>query len=151
MLSPDIWPTQCSNQVILDHNYNTPTHCTLKMTFFSLSAISVSLTTSAFWLGSIVVAQVTPVLLASSLQTSGTFYLLVGVQIAGLLLVLLALPETKVVECLLKIVGSVCGIVERETESTKKNLDWNPRPITKALNFRTLCNFSMDSISFSWH
>jgi len=90
------------------------------MTFFSLSAISVSLTTSAFWLGGIVVAQVTPVLLASSLQTSGTFYLLVGVQIAGLLLVLLALPETKVVECLLEIVGSVCGIVERELNQPKK-------------------------------
>lgn len=49
-----------------------------------------------FWLANIAIAQVTPIMLASPLQTFGTFYLLVGVHIAALLFVLLTLPETKV-------------------------------------------------------
>ena len=49
-----------------------------------------------FWMGNIIVAQVTPIMLASPLQTFGTFYLLVGVHIAALLFILLTLPETKV-------------------------------------------------------
>ena len=55
-----------------------------------------SLTGSAYWVTNVIVAQVTPVLLASTLQTFGTFYLLVGVHIAAILFVLLTLPETKV-------------------------------------------------------
>ena len=49
-----------------------------------------------FWLANITIAQVTPIMLASPLQTFGTFYLLVGIHIAALLFVLLTLPETKV-------------------------------------------------------
>lgn len=55
-----------------------------------------SLTGSAYWVSNVIVAQLTPVLLASPLQTFGTFYLLVGVHIAAILFVLLTLPETKV-------------------------------------------------------
>lgn len=47
-------------------------------------------------MGNIIVAQVTPIMLASPLQTFGTFYLLVGIHIAALLFILLTLPETKV-------------------------------------------------------
>ena len=54
------------------------------------------MTTAVFWMGNIIVAQVTPIMLASPLQTFGTFYVLVGVHIAALLFVLLTLPETKV-------------------------------------------------------
>ena len=60
------------------------------------TGIAVSLTGSAYWVTNVIVAQVTPVLLASTLQTFGTFYLLVGVHIAAILFVLLTLPETKV-------------------------------------------------------
>lgn len=63
-------------------------------TFFA--GIAVSLTSSAFWLGNFIIAQVTPILLASSLQTHGTFLLLVGVHVFAFLFVLLTLPETKV-------------------------------------------------------
>ena len=58
--------------------------------------IAVSLTGSTYWVGNIIVAQVTPLLLASPLRTFGTFYLLVGVHVAAMLFVLLTLPETKV-------------------------------------------------------
>ena len=43
-------------------------------------------------------AQLTPILLASPLQTHGTFYVLAGVNLAGFLFALLTLPETKVVD-----------------------------------------------------
>lgn len=49
-----------------------------------------------FWLANIAIAQVTPIMLASPLQTFGTFYLLVGVHVAAMLFVLFTLPETKV-------------------------------------------------------
>ena len=55
-----------------------------------------SLTSSTYWVGNIIVAQVTPLLLASPLRTFGTFYLLVGVHVAAMLFVLFTLPETKV-------------------------------------------------------
>lgn len=59
-------------------------------------AAAVSITTAANWAGNFVVAMLTPVLIASPLKIYGTFYLLSGALVAGLLFVLLTLPETKV-------------------------------------------------------
>ena len=58
--------------------------------------IAVSLTTAANWIGNFVVAITTPVLIASQLQTYGTFYIYSLLLAAGLFFVLLTLPETKV-------------------------------------------------------
>ena len=69
------------------------TYCNFSVKFLG---IAVSLTGSTYWVGNIIVAQVTPLLLASPLRTFGTFYLLVGVHVAAMLFVLLTLPETKV-------------------------------------------------------
>jgi len=60
-----------------------------------LVGIAVSLTSSTYWVGNFIVAQVTPILLASSLQTYGTFYLFAGVHLAAILFALFTLPETK--------------------------------------------------------
>ena len=49
-----------------------------------------------YWIFNIITAQVTPILLASSLQTYGTFYLFAGVHLAAILFALFTLPETKV-------------------------------------------------------
>ena len=68
--------------------------CDVTLNFFI--GIAVSLTSSTYWVGNIIVAQVTPILLASSLQTHGTFYLFAGVHLAATLFALLTLPETKV-------------------------------------------------------
>lgn len=56
-----------------------------------------SVTTSTYWIGNIISTLLTPVLLASPLQTFGTFYVLVGVHVAAILFVLLTIPETKVI------------------------------------------------------
>ena len=64
--------------------------------FNFFSGIAVSLTSAVTWVGVIIIAQVTPILLASSLQTHGTFYLFAGVHIVATLFALLTLPETKV-------------------------------------------------------
>jgi len=61
-----------------------------------LIGIAVSLTSSVYWIFNIITAQVTPILLASSLQTYGTFYLFAGVHLAAILFALFTLPETKV-------------------------------------------------------
>jgi len=58
--------------------------------------IAVSLTTAANWTGNFVLAITTPVLLASQLQTYGTFYIYSLLLAAAFLFVLLTLPETKV-------------------------------------------------------
>ena len=50
----------------------------------------------AYWVCDVVVAQLTPIMLASALQTFGTFYFLAGVNLIGFFFVLLTLPETKV-------------------------------------------------------
>ena len=55
-----------------------------------------SLTTSGNWIGNFVVAMATPILLGSSLGTSGTFYILGGLLLLAFLFVLFSLPETKV-------------------------------------------------------
>ena len=60
------------------------------------TGIAVSLTTAANWTGNFVVAITTPVLIASQLQTYGTFYIYSLLLAAGLLFALLTLPETKV-------------------------------------------------------
>jgi hypothetical protein len=60
------------------------------------AGVAVSLTTSTYWIGNIISTLLTPVLLASPLQTFGTFYILVGVHIAAILFALLTVPETKV-------------------------------------------------------
>ena len=63
---------------------------------FVPTGIAVSLTTAANWIGNFVVAITTPVLLASQLQTYGTFYIYSILIVAGFLFALLTLPETKV-------------------------------------------------------
>ena len=63
---------------------------------FVPTGIAVSLTTAANWIGNFVVAITTPVLLASQLQTYGTFYIYSILILAGFLFALLTLPETKV-------------------------------------------------------
>ena len=60
------------------------------------TGIAVSLTTAANWTGNFVLAITTPVLLASQLQTYGTFYIYSLLLAAAFLFVLLTLPETKV-------------------------------------------------------
>ena len=60
------------------------------------TGIAVSLTTAANWTGNFVVAITTPVLIASQLQTYGTFYIYSLLLAAGLFFVLLTIPETKV-------------------------------------------------------
>ncbi len=55
-----------------------------------------SLTTAANWIGNFVIAMVTPILLASVLQTAGTFYILSVFLAAAFVFVLFTLPETKV-------------------------------------------------------
>lgn len=62
----------------------------------NVRGISVSITTSANWLGNFVVAMLTPILIASSLGISGTFFLLAAMLALAFLFVLLVLPETKV-------------------------------------------------------
>ena len=52
--------------------------------------------TLSFWVCNVVVAQLTPIILASALQTFGTFYFLAGVNLIGFFFALLTLPETKV-------------------------------------------------------
>ena len=61
-----------------------------------MSGLAVSVATLAFWVSNVVVAQLTPIMLASALQTYGTFYFLATVNFAGFFFVLLTLPETKV-------------------------------------------------------
>lgn len=60
-----------------------------------MSGLAVSVATLAFWVSNVVVAQLTPIMLASALQTYGTFYFLATVNFAGFFFVLLTLPETK--------------------------------------------------------
>lgn len=63
----------------------------------STSALAGSITTVVYWLGNTLVAQLSPVLLASpQIRTQGTLYILAGVNITAFLFVLLVLPETKV-------------------------------------------------------
>ncbi len=61
----------------------------------NVRGVSVSITTSANWLGNFVVAMLTPILLVSDLGISGTFFLLAGILVLAFLFVLLVLPETK--------------------------------------------------------
>ena len=63
-----------------------------------LAGFAVSLSTLSFWVSNLIVAQLTPIMLASPLQTFGTFYILAGVNIAGFFFTLLVLPETKVIQ-----------------------------------------------------
>ena len=55
-----------------------------------------ALSTSTFWIGNLVIALMTPILLDSVLRTSGTFYLLAAVHLIAFIFVLTTLPETKV-------------------------------------------------------
>ncbi len=50
----------------------------------------------AFWIGNLLMAQITPIMLASPLRTHGTFYFLAGTNLLASAYVLLTLPETKV-------------------------------------------------------
>ena len=91
--------------------------CIILVTRSFSTGIAVSLTGSAYWVTNVIIAQVTPVLLASTLQTFGTFYLLGGVHIAAILFVLLTLPETKV-----KLVSVKCVMVMNTFNRTVSNL-----------------------------
>ena len=62
----------------------------------SVRSAAVSLTTAANWIGNFIVAMLTPVLIASSLQIHGTFYILSGALLVAFFFVLFSLPETKV-------------------------------------------------------
>ena len=55
-----------------------------------------SLSSVAWWMGTLLVSLLTPILLSSPLQIHGTFYLLGAVHVIIFLYVLLLLPETKV-------------------------------------------------------
>ena len=65
---------------------------------FHFIGFAVSLASLSFWVSNLVVAQLTPILLASPLQSHGTFYILAGLNLAGFLFVLLTVPETKVIQ-----------------------------------------------------
>ena len=64
--------------------------------FLPNSGFMVSVTGTGYWIGVIVINQVSPILISSPLRVSGTFLLFGAVSIVLLLFVLLFLPETKV-------------------------------------------------------
>jgi hypothetical protein len=61
----------------------------------NFSGIAVSITTTANWTGNFIIALSTPILLNSSLQTHGTFYILAALLLLATTFVLFTLPETK--------------------------------------------------------
>ncbi len=67
-----------------------------------------SLTSTAFWIGNFLVAQVSPIMLVSPLQTYGTFYFLAGTSFLASTYVLLTLPETKVASYLQTAALDIC-------------------------------------------
>ncbi len=66
-------------------------------TFLSVRiGIGAALSQLGWWGGTVLMGQVGPILLSSSLRTPGTFYLFAGTFVLVFLHVLLLLPETKV-------------------------------------------------------
>ena len=72
------------------------------------TGVMFSLANLSWWFGNILFAQLTPVLLASPLQTHGTFYLFATAQIVAFFYVLFLIPETKVGMKACQCVCSVC-------------------------------------------
>ena len=70
------------------------------MVFMNISlnhfaGITTGISTSAYWVSSTLINQITPLILAQ-LGLSGYFYIITGINMFAFILVLLALPETKV-------------------------------------------------------
>ena len=61
-----------------------------------LSGFMTSLCNAAFWISLIAVNQVSPVLVSSPFNISGTLLFFAAVSFANLMFILLAVPETKV-------------------------------------------------------
>ena len=64
--------------------------------FCLFAGVMVGLASLSWWIVSIFVSELIPVLLASPLQTAGTFYLFAVALIVAFFYVLFLIPETKV-------------------------------------------------------
>ncbi len=60
-----------------------------------LAGITGGISTSTYWLSTALMNQITPLILVQ-LGISGYFYIITGINMFAFILVLLALPETKV-------------------------------------------------------
>ena len=82
----------------------------------NITGIAVSITTTANWTGNFIIALSTPILLNSSLQTHGTFYILAALLFLATTFVLFTLPETKVKPALyIQYIGQTCSHVTSQT------------------------------------
>ena len=59
-------------------------------------AFGVAVGTANYWICSIAVTQLTPIMLSSPLQVFGTMYCFAGAAFISFIFILLTLPETKV-------------------------------------------------------
>ena len=59
-------------------------------------AFGVAAGTATYWMCSVAVTQIAPIMLSSPLQVFGTMYCFAGVAFISFFFVLLTLPETKV-------------------------------------------------------
>ena len=57
---------------------------------------TVAISAATFWFSSFVVNQLTPLIVGSSLQLHGYFYIIVGLYMSAFLVIFFLLPETKV-------------------------------------------------------
>ena len=74
---------------------------------FHCIGISAALSQLGWWGGILVLGQIGPVLIASPLKTSGTFYIFSGMCLLAFLHSLLLIPETKVKPSELLLISSM--------------------------------------------
>ena len=90
----------------------THTHTHTHTHMVHIQGITVAISTTGWWGGTIVVTQLSPIILSSALGAFGILYLIAGVTAMLTVYVLLLIPETKVRECsLYKILHHSCVCV----------------------------------------
>lgn len=85
------FPCQYQRYLIIASEYVT-------LTIIVTIGLTVALATGWFWLLNVIVNQVTPLIIGSSLQLHGFFYIITGINFTSFFIVLFTLPETKVLD-----------------------------------------------------
>ena len=60
------------------------------------AGLMISISSTGFWIGVVVVNEISPILVSSSLRLSGTVLLFAGINLLVFMFILLVVPETKV-------------------------------------------------------
>ena len=92
IICSEIFPLRARGELYTHAHMHTHTHTHTHMH----TGISTALSYTGMWIGAVVVSQISPILIVSSLGVHGTYYLMAGVCLVLFFFVLFLIPETKV-------------------------------------------------------